>query len=192
MVVGQRDLGGLTIEDYANRLARAWGIGGADTDRGVLFLVAVDDRQVRIENGYGVEGYLPDGLTGTLLRQQVLPHFRDNDYSTGILNGNLQLAALTAAEFGFELSGAPAVAPLRRSPRSGERQPRGLLANLFALVIFILFIGFAIRNPWMALFLFAAMRGGGRGFGGGGGFGGGSFGGFGGGSFGGGGASGSW
>ncbi len=80
-------LDGDTIEDYAVRLFENWGIGQADADNGVLFITSLVDRMVRIEVGYGLEPVITDGRAGRILDNEVLPHFRDGDYSAGILAG---------------------------------------------------------------------------------------------------------
>ena len=86
-VVTVASLDGLSVEDYAERLFNTWGIGKAATDNGVLVLVAVNDRQMRIEVGYGLEGVLPDGLAGAVIRDTFLPAFRDGQMRQGILDG---------------------------------------------------------------------------------------------------------
>ncbi len=80
-------LDGMAVEDYANRLFKAWGVGQAKQDNGVLVVVAPNEREMRIEVGYGLEGVLPDGLAGQIIREQFLPRFRDNDYPGGIRDG---------------------------------------------------------------------------------------------------------
>lgn len=80
-------LDGLSVEEYAERLFNTWGIGKAATDNGVLVLVAVNDRRMRIEVGYGLEGVLPDGLTGAIIRETFLPAFRDGHMRQGIVDG---------------------------------------------------------------------------------------------------------
>lgn len=90
-VVTVVSLGGRSVEEYATELFNAWGIGKRDRDNGVLVLVAVQDRAVRIEVGYGLEGILPDGLAGSLIRERFLPRFRDGDYRTGILDGTTRI-----------------------------------------------------------------------------------------------------
>lgn len=80
-------LGDMSIEEYANRLFKAWGVGQAKQDNGVLIVVAPNDRAMRIEVGYGLEGVLPDGLAGQIIRDDFTPRFRENDYSGGIRNG---------------------------------------------------------------------------------------------------------
>jgi uncharacterized protein len=77
-------LGGAAIEPYANRLFRAWGLGQAGEDNGVLLLVAVDDRKMRIEVGYGLEGTLTDLHSKLIIENTMVPAFRAGDFSGGI------------------------------------------------------------------------------------------------------------
>ena len=93
-VVTVRSLDGRGVEEYATALFTQWGIGKKDADNGVLILVAVDDRAMRIEVGYGLEGVLPDGLAGAVIRETFLPRFRDNDYRTGVLEGTARVAGI--------------------------------------------------------------------------------------------------
>lgn len=86
-VVTVTSLGGLSVEDYAERLFNTWGIGKAAADNGVLVLVSAGDRQMRIEVGYGLEGVLPDGLAGAVIRETFLPEFRDGRMREGLLAG---------------------------------------------------------------------------------------------------------
>lgn len=85
------------IEDYANRLFREWRLGQSEANNGVLLLVAPNERRVRIEVGYGLEGILTDAFTGQVIRDHVIPRFRENDYPGGIEAGTnaliIQLAA---------------------------------------------------------------------------------------------------
>jgi len=80
-------LGGLPVEDVALDHARRMGIGQKGKDNGVLFLIAPDDRQARIEVGYGLEGALPDVRAARILRREVVPRFREEDYPGGIEAG---------------------------------------------------------------------------------------------------------
>ena len=77
----------LTVEDYATRLFRAWKLGDEKRDDGVLMLVAPNEKKVRIETGYGAEGVLPDILGGRIIRNDILPRFRDGDMAGGIIAG---------------------------------------------------------------------------------------------------------
>lgn len=87
-------LDGMSVEEYANRLFAAWGVGKADADNGVLILVAPNEREMRIEVGYGLEPVLPDGLAGEIIRETFLPRFRDGDYAAGILDGTARIATI--------------------------------------------------------------------------------------------------
>ena len=87
-------LDGTTVDDYAVRLFKAWGIGQKGRDNGVLVLVAPSDRQIRIEVGYGLEGVLPDGLAGVVIRESFLPPFRDGDVDKGVLQGVTRVAEI--------------------------------------------------------------------------------------------------
>jgi uncharacterized protein len=91
-VVTVRSLEGRPLEEYANRLFAEWGIGKKGRDNGVLILVARDDREIRIEVGYGLEGVLPDGLAGTVIRETFVPRFREGQYREGLLEGTARVA----------------------------------------------------------------------------------------------------
>jgi uncharacterized protein len=93
-VVTVPTLQGLTVEDYAERLFRRWGIGQEKVDNGVLVLVALAEREMRIEVGYGLEGVQPDGLAGEIIRTTFIPHFRNNDYPRGIEEGVRRVAEI--------------------------------------------------------------------------------------------------
>lgn len=200
------DLQGYDIADYANRLARQWAIGQKDEDNGVLLLVSRDDREVRIEVGYGLEGTLTDALSSLIIQNDILPAFRGGDYSAGIVkgvDGILQVLSGDATEL---------EARAERNQNWSEGDVADWLFTLFFFGVWIVVIGSFVmtnlarrhgrkigknRYRWLGMIwaLDAAgrsRRSGHGGFSGGGSFGGG--GGFsgGGGSFGGGGSSGSW
>lgn len=80
-------LGGLSIEEYANRLHRHWALGLKERSNGALLLVAPAERRVRIEVGYGLEGALTDALTRTIITTAIAPRFRDGDFSGGVEAG---------------------------------------------------------------------------------------------------------
>jgi uncharacterized protein len=80
-------LQGEAIEDYSLQVARGWGIGQKDRNSGVLLLVAKDDRRLRIEVGYGLEGALTDIRSGQIIRDRITPQFKTGNYFLGISNG---------------------------------------------------------------------------------------------------------
>jgi uncharacterized protein len=87
-------LDGMSVEEYANRLFAEWGIGRRGKDNGVLIVVAPGQREMRIEVGYGLEGVLPDGLAGEVIRASFVPSFRDDDYGAGIIAGTQRVAGI--------------------------------------------------------------------------------------------------
>lgn len=84
VVATMNSLGGDTIEDFANRQFRAWGLGQAGENNGILLLVAKDDRKMRIEVGYGLEGTLTDLHSKLIIENTMVPAFRAGDFSGGI------------------------------------------------------------------------------------------------------------
>jgi uncharacterized protein len=194
----------LTVFDYALKIAETWKPGAKGKDNGVVFLVATKDRKVRIATGYGVEGILPDGKIGAIQDADIVPYFKQGNYSQGILAGTQALAREIAKEHGVSLTGLP-------SPRgrSHDAEPVNLPTLLIILFIILAIFSTLSRSGWSPYSRYGHRRGrygggyGGGGFGGGGfggsgggfgGFGGGGrdFDGFGGGSFGGGGAERDW
>ena len=182
-----------SIEEYAVRMFEQSGIGNAERDRGVLVLLAVNERRVRVEVGYGLEEFITDGFSGDVIRQQMLPEFRSGNYGPGLVAGTTEIIRRIGERRNVSLDGLP---PPRTEPESSG--PSALQIILIVLVLIALSnLGSGGRGN------LRGRRGGGwhggvGGFGGGfggfggGGRGGGGFGGFGGGRSGGGGASGGW
>jgi uncharacterized protein len=199
-VVTVKSLDGEPIENFATALEDKWKVGKKGTDRGLLLILATNDRKYRVEVGYGLEGILPDGRVGDIGRAMV-PYLRQNDYDGAVTMAVRQIAGVIAADAGVTLNTGlrPGYAPVQQA------KPLTLGEVLVLGVILLLVIFFLARVGGSGLlgFLIGMFLGGGggggwggRGGGGGGwgdgGGGGGGFGGFGGGSSGGGGASGSW
>lgn len=87
VVVTVNNLEGMTIEDYSIRLARSFGIGSAEKDNGLLLLIALEERELRIEVGAGLEGIIPDGKAGRFRDQYMIPYLKENNWDDGIKNG---------------------------------------------------------------------------------------------------------
>ncbi len=171
------------VNQYVNGLYGHWGIGKKGEDRGLLIFLAVGERQIRIETGYGIEGILPDGRVGEILDTHVVPYLKTGETGKALYNAALVCAAYIAKDANVDLTG---VAPLYRSSARPAQQGFNLLGLIFFLIAAGVLLGTKQGRqmlPWILLLLVSS---GGRG-GGGGGFGGG-FGGFGGGMSGGGGA----
>jgi len=179
-----------SLEDFTVRTAQSWRAGRGKLDNGVILFVFVQERKVRIEVGYGLEGALPDITAHRIIDEQITPRFRTGDYSGGLESGVSAIIAATRGEY----KAAP-------RPVAGTGQgDNGWMIFLVIIVLIIMFRGgggggrtYGRRGYRGGGFIPIPMGwgGGGGGWGGGGGFGGGGFSG-GGGSFGGGGASGSW
>ena len=90
-VLTVRTLGGESIEAYALRVAETWGLGTAEQDNGVLLVVASEDRKLRIEVGYGLEGLLPDVIASRIIREQIVPYFREGNFERGVEVGVLAI-----------------------------------------------------------------------------------------------------
>ncbi|UBH26632.1 TPM domain-containing protein [Aeromonas enteropelogenes] len=183
VVVSIDSLQGETIEEYGYQLGRHWGIGQKGKDNGVLLLIAQDERKVRIEVGYGLEGALPDAIAANIIQTRILPAFKRGDMVAGIMAGSQGIMLALAGDY---------------QPAETQQQDSGKGPGLFILMVIAMIVihtlrgggsGRRRRSAYLAGGLGAGSFGGrsGGGFsGGGGGFSGG------GGSFGGGGASGGW
>jgi uncharacterized protein len=126
-------LDGEAIEPYANRLFRAWKLGQAGENNGVLLLVARDDRKMRIEVGYGLEGTLTD-LHSSLIIQDMASHFRNGDFDGGITQ------AVDGIVKVLEGQGAELEARAKRN-QSDDSEPMDIVVGLFLLLWFTLFFG---------------------------------------------------
>jgi uncharacterized protein len=198
-VVTVNTTNGEEIQPYAVELEDAWKVGNKQ-DRGVILLVAVNDRKRWIETGYGLEGILPDGRVGQIGRAMV-PMLRNNDFDGAFTLGVDEISQIIANDAGVKLQ------PLTRQGAAQQPVHLGVghvIAGIIFFILLLIFIshfgGSGLIGFLLGMFFGGGGRGGwgggGGGFGGGGGDGGGDsgsgFGGFGGGSTGGGGAGGDW
>src|SRR5438552_4331934 len=184
------------LEEFTVAAARKWEPGQKGKNNGAVLFVFVDDRKMRIEVGYGLEGVLPDALAHKIQEEEILPRFRAGDYPGGIEAGVNAMIAATKGEY----KGTGSTVDSRRRRRGGSGIPGCVSPFLFLL--FFIFIPLLRLSRWRTYGRRGWTSGGGGwgggfgGFGGGFGFGGGGGGGGGfsggGGSFGGGGSSGSW
>jgi uncharacterized protein len=193
-------LGDYDVSDYAIKLGKAWGIGKSGRNNGVVILASLKDHKINISTGQGLEGALTDLMCGRIIRNEMVPAFKEKNYYEGFSKAADAVLAATRGEYKAD-----------PSDRQGRKHSPGAGIIIFIIVIvFVIFMrgrggggsggGNYISGGGAGNFLTGMMLGGmlggrGGGFGGGGGDssgGGGGFGGFGGGDFGGGGASGSW
>jgi len=187
-------LEGNPIEEYATKLFRTWGIGNKKTNNGILLLIAIQDKKIRIEVGYGLEGAIPDITANSIIDNDIKPAFRQQAYYEGIDQATNDIAKAAVGEY--------------KVKREKKSKDKGSNLILFVFIVFIIVAilgkkgggggsnigGGGFSDIATGMLLGSLLGGGGRSSGGGwgGGDSGGGFGGFGGGSSGGGGASGGW
>lgn len=129
------DLGGRDIESYAFSVFEGWGIGSKGKDNGVLILVAVKDREARIEVGYGLEGALTDIETKHIQEEEMVPRFRDGNYSKGILEAFKRVVTAVYEEYGVE---APEDVAAPQAVSTQQRFETIANALIFFIVAFII------------------------------------------------------
>lgn len=186
------------IEDVAQKILRDWGVGNQKNNNGIVLLVSIQERKIRIETGYGLEGAVPDVTAKAIIEDDLRPNFKSNDYYRGFDAAINSIVLAARGEY--------------KAPEGYNqgRKNAGKSIGKIIVGIIILFVilgmfgggnkggGYTSRrgSGWLGPLILGSMLGsagrGGGGWSGGGGFGGGGFGGFGGGSGGGGGASGGW
>ena len=186
-------LDGNPIEEYATKLFRTWGIGNKKTNNGILLLIAIQDKKIRIEVGYGLEGAIPDITANSIIDNDIKPAFRQQAYYEGIDKATDDIAKAAVGEY---KEARP------KKTRSKSKGSGGLFLIILIIILAVLrngrggggsnIGGGGFSDVATGMLLGSLLGGGGRGGGGGFGGGGGGFGGFGGGSSGGGGASGGW
>ena len=130
VVVTIPDLQGFAIADYANRLGRHWGIGTADKNNGVILLIAPEERKLRIEVGYGLEGALPDVTASLIIQREIYPHFRNSDYAGGVTQGVDNILEAIAGEY------TPSPEPTKAGDKFNEKV--GGFMPLFFLAVFFI------------------------------------------------------
>lgn len=194
-----KSVGDYDINEYAVELGRKWGVGQSGKNNGIMIVVAVGDRKISIQTGYGVEGALPDIYAKRIIDNDIKPNFKAGDYYAGLDAGTTSIIKYTRGEYKND------------NPKVSAKKSGSVSAVIVIIIIIVVIIimrkgggggnGEIIGSRGASNALFWAMLLGGSGRGGSGGSswggggssgGGGGFGGFGGGSFGGGGSSGSW
>lgn len=127
------------IEPYAVRAFEQFSLGRKGVDDGVLLVVAKDDRKVRIEVGYGLEGAIPDIAAGRVIQEYMVPKFRQDDYAGGLTDATAQLVKL--------IDGEPLPEPVATHPTGPDSGDNWLLALFAAFIVGQLIRGFFGRMP---------------------------------------------
>lgn len=168
LIVGSLD--GTPIEEATIKTFDQWKLGQAKKDNGLLFMVAFKDKRMRFEVGRGLEGDIPDILAKRILDDVVKPHFRNGDFSAGIVLGTLEAAKLAGWNGQIEM-------PRERRGSNTSGPPDGILIFAIIFVIVVLNVLRSLGGPRIGGGFGRGGGWGGGGFGGGGGWGGGSSGG---------------
>ncbi|PKG25483.1 TPM domain-containing protein [Niallia nealsonii] len=184
-VLSVQTTGEKTIQEYANEAFRTYGIGDKQKNNGVLLVVAIKDRKVRLEVGYGLEGRIPDGKAGRILDEYALPYLQNEKPNKALIETYKVLVKEVYGEYGIEApEGLAADKPVQQGTETGF--PMWII---IIIVVVLLFLDFKFFGGTITYAILSILSRGGRG--GGGGYGGGPRSG-GGGSSGGGGAGRSW
>lgn len=173
--------GDYSVEEIGLEIIRDWGVGNKDKNNGIVLLIAKDDRKLRIEVGYGLEGAVPDITAKSIIDNFITPNFKQGNYYRGIDEGTDEIIKAAAGEY---------KAPAGYGSKKGKGISIGTIIFIIIILIIIFGGGAAGGGTYVSRGGFGGWSGGGGGWSGGGG--GGGFGGFGGGGGGGGGASGGW
>ena len=137
-----------TIEQYAVRVQEDWQLGRAGVDDGVLLVVAKDDREVRIEVGYGLEGALPDAIAKRIIEEDIIPQFRNDDFYAGISAGVTRMISVIEGE------------PLPPPTRQGRVSPARMNLDWLFPALVLLLVGRPILTAVFGRFVGAGLSGG--------------------------------
>lgn len=152
-------LKGESLEEYSISVAREWGLGNAEDSKGVLLLIAFNEKKIRIETGYGVEGDLTDAKCGMIIRNVIAPNFQNGKYSEGIIKGAKTIAKIIAPD--AQISGGAEI------EEASETDPIAIIAlTIFFILYFMMFTGMLSTKfnllrrwlPWSPFFVSRANR----------------------------------
>jgi uncharacterized protein len=145
VVATVKSLEGQEIEPYANQLFRTWGLGQKDKNNGVLLLVAPNERRVRIEVGYGLEGTLTDALSKVIITNGITPRFKEGDYNGGIARGVDDIITVLTTDSSDWQQPKPAVRL--------DREPTSDPTNWIVGLVIVLVLAGVIYSPGFRWFM---------------------------------------
>jgi uncharacterized protein len=125
------------IEQYSIRVAEAWKIGRKGADDGLILVVAKDDRRLRIEVGYGLEGAIPDSVAKRVIEERITPRFRNGDFYGGVRDGVDQLIKLAEGE---------KLPPPQAAPARVTDRPIGMFEFIFGTIVFAGMAGIFLKK----------------------------------------------
>ena len=145
VVVSVKSLDGYDVADYTIRLAEEWKIGSKANDNGLILLVAPNERDVRIEVGYGLEHKLTDGMSGYIIRKDIIPNFRSGSYFSGVKAGLITVNNV--------MTGKTSISQ-QDIQRSRESEKKG---SSIGYIIFLIIISILFRGRLFPMLLFGSM-----------------------------------
>lgn len=158
-----KSLEGDAIESVAIQLFDQWKLGDEKTDKGLLFLIAPNEKRLRIEVGQGLEGDIPDVIAKRIIADEVKPYFQQGDFNAGVLQGVISIQRYLGVNTDSGLN-----SELKQTHLQSENHKKKPLNGLIILVVIGIWLALFMFNPGLALYLlFAFFRGGGGGGGGG-------------------------
>lgn len=132
-VLTLHSLGGVPIEEVSIQTVEKWQLGQKEKDNGVLLTVAYEDRELRIEVGYGLEGVLTDAESSRIIRNEITPFFKNGNYTKGIVNGVLKITEIAT-------EGAQIETELAKSEKNSEWTVADIIAISWFIFIFLLIV----------------------------------------------------
>lgn len=145
VVVTIKSLGNESLETYATKLFREFGIGDKKKNNGLLLLLVVNDRKSRIEVGYGLEGALPDGKTGRIQDEYMIPYYKNNNWNDGIKKGFDACLSVIQDEYDVELEGLNYI-DVSDEENTETEKIAATIASIVEIIIFIIIIIISIKT----------------------------------------------
>jgi uncharacterized protein len=149
VVASINSLADIDVKEFGNKLFEKWNIGSKEYDNGLLILIVPEERQIWIEVGYGLEGALPDSKVGNIIKNSILPYFKEDNYSEGILSGFNEIINEIEKEYNIELEREKIDGDLYDFGNSYDDSDifssMGKILVIFGIIIF-LFIDFKLFN----------------------------------------------
>jgi uncharacterized protein len=148
VIVTLPDLQGYPIEQWGLALLRGWQIGQKGKNNGVVVIVAPNDRQMRIETGYGAEGPLPDATASQIIRQDMTPAFKQGDYAGGLTAGLQDIESALLGEFHAEDGALATTADTQSAPEEEDQPPASDATKWFVFGWFAMVGVFLVIGQW--------------------------------------------
>ena len=136
-----KSLRGMEIEEYANHLFNHWGLGDKENNNGVLIAIAPNERQARIEVGYGLEHVLTDAVASQIMRTDIIPYVQQGDYGLAAFNASQSVIDVLAKESGGDIDGANKQSTLNRIMNFLFSKNGEWILILILLVIYVIITG---------------------------------------------------